>query len=87
MASAVHPPPARGLLVRGCPQKGSRDERHLRTGASEPEPIDVISVIQVTDFRNSNGDFEHRIPPVSATEKAEDVNGAASAAHACSRRR
>ncbi|MFF7764193.1 hypothetical protein [Streptomyces griseorubiginosus] len=38
----------------------------------EPEPIDEIPVIPVTDFRNSNGVFEHRLPPVSATEKAEE---------------
>ncbi|GAA2523169.1 hypothetical protein [Streptomyces longisporus] len=37
----------------------------------EPEPIHEISVIPVTDFRNSNDDFEHRLPPLSATEKAE----------------
>ncbi|MFI5688399.1 hypothetical protein [Streptomyces sp. NPDC051636] len=41
------------------------------TFAPEPEPINEISVIPVTDFRNSNDAFEHRLAPVSATEKAE----------------
>ena len=42
--------------------------------ASTPEfePADnEISVIPVTDFRNKAGDFEHRLPPLSATTNAE----------------
>jgi hypothetical protein len=31
-----------------------------------------IHVIPVTDFRNDDGDFEHRLPPVSATTRAEE---------------
>ncbi|GGR99575.1 hypothetical protein GCM10010252_42860 [Streptomyces aureoverticillatus] len=60
------------------------------TYVPEREPIDAISVILVTDFLNSNGDFEHRIPPVSVTEKAEAVNGVSDTEDtrdACSRRR
>lgn len=39
----------------------------------EFEPADdEIHVIPVTDFRNSEGDFEHRLPPLSATTNAEE---------------
>ncbi|MFD8731153.1 hypothetical protein [Streptomyces sp. NPDC059611] len=33
---------------------------------------DEIYVIPVTDVRNSDGDFEHRLPPLSATTGAEE---------------
>lgn len=43
------------------------------TTTLEFEPADnEIHVIPVTDFRNSDGDFEHRLPPLSATMRAEE---------------
>jgi hypothetical protein len=38
---------------------------------SEHEPDGEIAVIPVTDFRNVAGQFEHRLPPLSATTRAE----------------
>jgi hypothetical protein len=43
------------------------------TTTPEFEPADnEIHVIPVTDFRNVDGDFEHRLPPPSATTNAEE---------------
>ncbi|MDX3343745.1 hypothetical protein PV409_37985 [Streptomyces sp. ME02-6979.5a] len=43
------------------------------TTTQEIEPVDnEIQVIPVTDFRNSDGEFEHRLPPPSATTNAEE---------------
>ncbi|CAM5289157.1 hypothetical protein GCM10010329_81140 [Streptomyces spiroverticillatus] len=41
----------------------------------ELEPVDTdteVRVIPVTDFRNADGEFEHRLPPLSATTRAEE---------------
>ncbi|MFJ3363559.1 hypothetical protein [Streptomyces anthocyanicus] len=43
------------------------------TMTPEFEPVDnEVQVIPVTDFRSSDGDFEHRLPPLSATTRAEE---------------
>ncbi|AGS71826.1 hypothetical protein [Streptomyces collinus] len=43
------------------------------TSTLEFEPADnEIHVIPVTDFRNTDGDFEHRLAPLSATTRAEE---------------
>lgn len=38
----------------------------------EPADSNEIKVIPVTDFRNNDGEFEHRLPPLSATTRAEE---------------
>lgn len=38
----------------------------------ELEPVNEIHVIPVTGFRNDAGRFEHRLPPLSATTRAEE---------------
>ncbi|MFH9118368.1 hypothetical protein [Streptomyces globisporus] len=43
----------------------------MSDNSTEIEPVGEIAVIPITSFRNSNDAFEHRLPPVSATEKAE----------------
>jgi hypothetical protein len=53
--------------LRGLPRRAAA----VSATSNEHDDLRELSVIPVTNFRNTAGQFEHRVPPLTATTKAE----------------